>query len=71
MKRREFIAGLGSAVAWPFGVRAQRPANPMIGFLTVRNDVGGYAAFFEGLKECGYVEGQNVAIESSRFHYRF
>jgi putative tryptophan/tyrosine transport system substrate-binding protein len=66
MRRREFIAGLCGAVAWPFGVRAQRVPNPMIGFLTVRNDVSGYAAFFQGLKECGYVEGQNVAIE-----YRF
>ena len=66
MKRREFIAGLGAAAVWPVAVRAQRPTNSTIGFLGSRPDFGsGYsmAAFRQGLKESGYVEGQNVAIE--------
>jgi len=65
MRRREFIAGLGAAV-WPLDVNAQQPAMPVIGFLDVasleaRRDL--VAAFHRGLKETGYVEGQNVAIE--------
>jgi putative tryptophan/tyrosine transport system substrate-binding protein len=63
MRRREFIAGLGSAAAWPLVARAQQPAVPVIGYL------GGAAADFtvlafkKGLHESGYVEGQNVSIE--------
>src|SRR5271154_4306625 len=68
MRRRDFIAGLGSAVAWPVVARAQqRPAVPVIGFLSVQSPEVDYknltVAFLQGLKETGYVEGQNVAVE--------
>jgi putative ABC transport system substrate-binding protein len=67
MKRREFIAGLGSAAAWPFAARAQQPVVPVIGFLSVQSAEVDYkdvtVPFLQGLKETGYVEGQNVAVE--------
>jgi putative ABC transport system substrate-binding protein len=66
MRRREFIAGLGSAVAWPVVAQAQQPAVPTVGVLNATSSVG-YArelvAFRQGLNEGGYVEGRNVAIE--------
>ncbi len=67
MKRREFITLVaGSAAAWPFAVRAQQSAIPLIGFLGgVSAELYGdrLRAFGQGLKEEGYIEGQNVAIE--------
>jgi putative ABC transport system substrate-binding protein len=65
MKRREFIAGLGAA-AWPRVARAQQPALPVIGLLngvSFKAYARRIAAFRQGLKEVGLVEGQNVAIE--------
>jgi putative tryptophan/tyrosine transport system substrate-binding protein len=66
MNRREFIAGLGSAVAWPVLARGQQPTMPVIGFLN-GGSPGGYApmvaSFHQGLKEIGFVEGKNVAVE--------
>src|SRR5262249_57936248 len=69
MKRRDFITLLGSAAAWPIAARAQQPAMPVVGVLSVRGpgeDLHLLAAFRQGLKDVGYVEGQNTAIE-----YRF
>jgi putative tryptophan/tyrosine transport system substrate-binding protein len=69
MRRREFIAGIGSAVAWPVAARAQVPKMPVIGYLSSRSsesDTSMLVAFRQGLTETGYVEGHNVAIE-----YRF
>ena len=67
MKRREFIAGIGGVVGmWPLAARAQQSAMPVIGFLNGASPEGYQhylTAFRDGLKEIGYVEGQNLAIE--------
>jgi putative ABC transport system substrate-binding protein len=66
IRRREFIAGLGSAAAWPVVARGQQAA-PVIGFLSTQSADDDYknftVPFLQGLKETGFVEGQNVAIE--------
>ena len=66
MKRRTFIAGLGSAAVWPVVVRAQQPGLPVIGWLGQQSADGSkflIVPFLQGLKQVGYVEDQNVAVE--------
>jgi putative tryptophan/tyrosine transport system substrate-binding protein len=65
MRRREFITIISSAAVWPLAARAQQAAMPMIGFLSSRSPgdfAGVFAAFWQGLGESGFVEGQNVVI---------
>ena len=66
MKRRDFITLLGGATAWPIAARAQQPGMPIVGFLGAVSS-GGFSerirGFHQGLKDTGYVEGENVAIE--------
>ena len=66
MRRREVIAGIASAAAWPLAARAQQPLLRVIGFLSGRSQdeaSGDTAAFHQGLNEMGYVARRNVAIE--------
>jgi ABC-type uncharacterized transport system substrate-binding protein len=64
--RRKFLATLGGAAAtWPFAVRAQQPTMPVIGFLDPRSPdamADRLRAFRQGLKDVGYVEGENITI---------
>jgi putative tryptophan/tyrosine transport system substrate-binding protein len=68
IKRRQFIAGLGGVAAWPMAARAQQPPTPVIGLLQIGApssfDITG---FRQGLKDTGYVEGQNLAVIEVRF----
>jgi len=66
MRRREFIAGLGVAAAWPIAARAQQRTTPVVGILGSTRAEGytsSMAAFMQGLKEAGFVPGQNVVLE--------
>ena len=66
MRRREFVGGLAGASVWPLSARAQQPKMPVIGFLGSGSRIQGTdraLEFQEGLRETGYVEGRNVAIE--------
>jgi ABC-type uncharacterized transport system substrate-binding protein len=66
VRRRELMALLGGALAWPMAARAQQPAMPAIGFLRVTSQADSMnlvTAFRQGLKETGLIEGQNVTIE--------
>jgi putative ABC transport system substrate-binding protein len=65
-RRREFITLLGAAATWPLAVRAQQGAVPVIGFLEIRSPeaiVERLRAFRQGLRETGYVEGDNATID--------
>ena len=69
MRRREFITLIGGAATWPFAARAQQAAMPVIGVLSTRArgaDPHVLTAFHGGLKEAGFIEGQNLGID-----YRF
>ena len=66
MQRREFVAGLGSAVAWPLASQAQQPVLPVVGLVYGRSAdaaAGDVAAFHKGLGETGYIGGRNVTVE--------
>ena len=63
IRRREFIAGLGSTAGWPLVARAQQPAMPVIGLLQMGAPSSwDFTGFRQGLKDMGYLEGQNLAI---------
>src|SRR5262245_66152716 len=61
--RRTFIAALGSAAAWPLVARAQQKALPIVAILTGTPPIDFEWGFSQGLKEAGFVEGQNVTVE--------
>src|SRR5262252_4717867 len=66
MRRRDFIAMIGTAATWSLAARAQQPAMPVIGFLSAGTSqtLGGYLpAFHRSLADAGFTEGRNVGIE--------
>jgi putative ABC transport system substrate-binding protein len=66
LKRREFMTLLGGAAIWPLGARAQQALMPVIGFLSSQSADGvsePLRGFHRGLKEAGFVEGENLTIE--------
>ncbi|MGB8615878.1 MAG: ABC transporter substrate binding protein, partial [Pseudolabrys sp.] len=67
MRRRAFIEGIAAlGVAWPLGTRAQQSSMPVVGYLgpgSAQSDAFRVRGFRQGLKEAGYVEGQNLKIE--------
>ncbi len=65
MRRREFIiTALANSAAWSLAARAEEAAKPVVGFLSSRSEAArSVAAFRQGLREAGFVEGQNVAVE--------
>jgi putative tryptophan/tyrosine transport system substrate-binding protein len=75
MRRREFIAGLAGAAAWPLAARAQQPKVTVVGLLNGVSFEGPYAApvaaIRQGLEETGFVEGQNLAIEQRSANGRY
>jgi len=64
MRRRGFIKVIAGSVTWPLAARAQQPSMPVIGFLNQSSlDAYRLRGFHQGLKEAGFVEGENVAVE--------
>ena len=66
MRRRNFLGVLGGAAAWPLATRAQQTALPVVGLLNASSASNSlvFAVFREGLRDAGYIEGQNVVIEA-------
>jgi hypothetical protein len=64
LRRREFIAGLGGAAAWPLAARGQQRVVPVVGYVSLSTAAEPLptAAFRKGLSETGYAEGQNVSV---------
>ena len=63
LRRREFIAALGGAAAWPIATHAQQRALPVVSYVSVATDPDRQVAFRQGLGEAGYTEGRNVTVE--------